>query len=455
MHYGPDGLLTSIEEADGDTVTINRDPATQQTTITGPFLQTTTLTLNTDGYLESVTNPASETITLDYWPGGLLNHLSDALQRPHTFNFDSMGRLVFDGDPEGGSKTLTASAVPGGRSIMVTTGLGRATSYAVERPGTASPSRSVLLPTGIAGTALPAADGLVTTTLPDGRVITYRPGADPRFGMLVPFRKTETLTTPGGRTWSLTRSRTAMQLDPGNLLNFSTLQESTTINGKTFLDVFTRATRTLVRTTPAGRQVTTTLDTQGRVVQVAVPAMQPISLGYDAHGRLETVTQGTRTVTRGYWPDGYLATVTDPLSRVTTFTRDWVGRVEEVLRPDGETVLYDHDAVGNLVAVTPPGQTAHIFGYSGVDQRESYDAPALASGPTLTSWDHDIDRKLETMTRPDGVALSYLRDPHGRLQHVTWPGGTVTRSYHPTRASSKGSAGLAAWRWRSRTTGIC
>jgi hypothetical protein len=41
----------------------------------------------------------------------------------HTFNFDSLGRLIFDGDPEGGSKTLTQSVVPGGRSITVTTGV--------------------------------------------------------------------------------------------------------------------------------------------------------------------------------------------------------------------------------------------------------------------------------------------------------------------------------------------
>jgi RHS repeat-associated protein len=315
------------------------------------------------------------------------------------------------------------------------------TGYAIEQPGTATPLRSVLLPTGLAGTALPGPDGLVTTTLPDGRVMTSTPGADPRFGMLTPFRRAETLTTPGGRSWSLTRSRAATLLDPSDLLSFATLEESTTINGKTFLDVFTKSTRTLVRTTPAGRQVTTTLDTQGRVVQVSVPGIVPMVLSYDGHGRLETVTQGTRTMTRGYWPDGYLATVTDPLNQVTTFTPDLVGRVEEVLRPNGETVLYDHDDVGNLVAVTPPGQAAHTFGYSGVDQRSSYDPPALPTGPTPTIWAHDIDRRLDSITRPDGIVVSYLRDQHGRLKHVTWPGGMVTRSYHPTTGKLVGLSG--------------
>ena len=48
--------------------------------------------------------------------------------------------------------------------------------------------------------------------------------------------------------------------------SFASLQESTTINGKTFLDVFTQSMRTLTRTTPAGRQITATLDMQCRVV---------------------------------------------------------------------------------------------------------------------------------------------------------------------------------------------
>ena len=74
------------------------------------------------------------------------------------------------------------------------------------------------------------------------------------------------------------------------------------LNGKSFLEVFAKAPRTITRTTPAGRHVTTTLDNKGRVVMMEVPGVLPVQLAYDAHGRLETVTQGMRILTRGTAP---------------------------------------------------------------------------------------------------------------------------------------------------------
>ena len=443
MQYANDGVLTAIQDAEGDVVSISRDAAGHPSTITGPFGQTTTLTVNADGYLETVTNPANEDVTLSYGNGGLLGGMTDALGRAHDYGYDGMGRLVLDTDPAGGSKTLTPSSVPGGRSIIVTTALGRSTTYAVEHPGTATPTRAITLPSGLAGTAHPGPAGAVTTTLPDGRVMSWSPGADPRFGMLVPFRTAETLTTPGGRTWSVTRSRTASLLDPADVLSFASLQESTTINGKTFLDIFTKSTRTLTRTTPEGRQITATLDIQGRVVQLALPGVLPVVFSHDAHGRLEAITQGSRTVTRTYRPDGFLESITDPLDQVATYTPDAIGRVVEVLRPDGEAIVYAHDAVGNLTSVMPPGRPAHGLGYSPVDQRSLYDPPALAGGPTPTIWDRDVDRKLTTVTRPGGITMTYIPDPAGRLKSMTFPGGQVTRTYDPETGKLTGLSGPA------------
>jgi len=447
MQYAADGVLTAIQDADGDAVTLSRDAAGHPTAITGPFGQTTTLTVNADGYLETVTNPANEGLTLSYGNGGLLAGMTDALGRSHAYAYDAMGRLVLDTDPAGGSKALASSVVPGGRSVTVTAALGRATTYAIEHPGTAMPTRAITLPSGLTGTANPGPAGAVTTTLPDGRVMSWSAGADRRFGMLAPFRKTESVTTPGGLAWSLERSRTASLLDPADVMSFASLEESTTINGKTFLNVFIKSTRTLTRTTPAGRQVTTTLDAQGRVIQVALPGVQPVQLAHDAHGRLETLSQGARTVTRAYGAGGYLASITDPLGRVEGFVVDPVGRMLEAIRPDGESVLYGHDAAGNTLSVTPPGQPAHVFGYTAVDQRASYDPPPAASGAvTPTMWEYDLDRKLEAVTLPGGITLTHARDAAGRLTQVSFPGGSVTRSYSPVTGklvSITGPAGVS------------
>ena len=65
------------------------------------------------------------------------------------------------------------------------------------------PQRMVELSSGLAGTPIGGARSAMTTTQPDGRVVSWTPGPDPRFGMLVPLVKSQVLTTPGGRVLSI------------------------------------------------------------------------------------------------------------------------------------------------------------------------------------------------------------------------------------------------------------
>ena len=429
MHYDAAGRLAAVVNVDGDTTTIGRDATGNPVTITGPFGQTTQLAVNADGYLEMVTNPAAEVVVLSYGTDGLLTGLNDALGRAHVFTYDAMGLLVKDEDPAGGSKTLTREKEPGGYSVTVTTALGRSTTHHVVTLPTGTPQRTVELPSGLAGSAIGGAGSAVTTTRPDGRVLSWTPAPDPRFGMLVPLVTSQVLTTPGGRALAITRSRVATLLDPNDAMSFTSITDTTTVNGKSFIEVFAKAPRTLTRTTPEGRQVTTTLDSKGRVVQISVLGVLPVQLAYDAHGRLETATQGTRTLTRVYGPDGFLQSVVDPLAHTWSFTPDAVGRVLAETRPDGEEVLFTYDDAGNGLSVTPPSQPSHLFTYTPVDLQASYSPPDLPAGPTPTSWSYDVDRKLTLVTKAGGAAVSYGYDAAGRQTSVTFPDGTITRTY--------------------------
>ena len=240
MQYDPVGRLAAVVDVDGDTTTIERDGAGRLSGITGPFGQTTQLAVNADGYLETVTNAAAEAVALSYGAEGLLTGLTDALGRAHVFTYDAVGLLVKDEDPAGGSKTLTREKEPGGYGVTVTTALGRSTAYHVGRLSTGAPQRTVALPSGLGGTSIGGAGSAVTTTLPDGRVRSWAPGPDPRFGMLSPLVKTEMLTTPGGKSLAIKRSRAATLLDPNDAMSFTTLTDTTTVNGKSFLEVFAK-----------------------------------------------------------------------------------------------------------------------------------------------------------------------------------------------------------------------
>ena len=52
-----------------------------------------------------------------------------------------------------------------------------------------------------------------------------------------------------------------------------------------------------------------------------------------------------------------------------------------------------------------------------------------ASGPTLTSWDHDIDRKLDGLSGPGGVALAFTYDGH-LLTDAVWSGFSLLEPWN-------------------------
>jgi YD repeat-containing protein len=142
---------------------------------------------------------------------------------------------------------------------------------------------------------------------------------------------------------------------------------------------------------------------------------------------------GARTTALGYDPDGYLESITDPLSRLWSYGRDAAGRVTSITRPDTEVIGLGYDENGNLESVTPPGRPPHVFGYSPVDQMQSYSPPEVDGVSMPVGYSHDIDRDLDVVTRADGSTLDFDYNPTtGRLTAITWPLGVTTLGYDPS-----------------------
>src|SRR5438309_1450171 len=83
-----------------------------------------------------------------------------------------------------------------------------------------------------------------------------------------------------------------------------------------------------------------------RPVQEQVGDLAPTSRGYDARGRLATLTQGSRVWSFSYGGDGFLASSTDLLGRSTAFARDPDERVTQQVLPDSQTVNLTYDPDG-------------------------------------------------------------------------------------------------------------
>jgi RHS repeat-associated protein len=421
--YDAMGRLTTIRDAGGAITSVERDAAGTPIAIIAPHGQRTALTMDAGGHLASITNPAGEEISFTHTAEGLLTSMTDARGGLHTYEYDDFGRLIRDIQPGGGFKELARTTGDTGYAVSLTTALGRVTTYLIQNLPGKKQNRITTTPSGLQTETRISPDGKREVTAPDGTITTIVEGPDVRFGMLAPLEALRTIRLPGGLTYSARHTQTATLMEGGTKLDVATLTDSVTVNGRTFQTKYTAATRELESRSPKGRITTTTLDDEGRVTRMEMPGVLPVEYAYDAEGRLQSITQGNRTISYAYHPDGYLATMADPLSRMVAFAHDAVGRVVRQTLPGGRNIDLGYDAGGNLTSLTPPGKPSHQFAYTSIDATASYTPPPASPGaPSLsTMYSHDLDGDLIGTQLPDGSVIEVVRDDAGRVDEVMTP----------------------------------
>ncbi len=135
---------------------------------------------------------------------------------------------------------------------------------------------------------------------------------------------------------------------------------------------------------------------------------------FDAEGRhLETrdAMSGVKLVRFGYDAAGRLTTVTDPHNRAMTIQRDAAGQPIALVAPDGQTTTLTVDANGNLSTVKD-----------------------AAGKPILVSM--TADGLLVSMTERNGEEHDFTYDSAGRLVRDDSPGG-VSTTLNKTVAATK------------------
>lgn len=439
--YDSKGRLISVTDKDGQVTVIERDLDGNPTAILAPHGQRTTLTLNSHGYLASITNPAGETTQFGYTEDGLLTTLTDPRSLVHAFTYDNLGLLLRDEDPAGGSQTLGRTDVASGFQVAHTTAENRVTTYRVENLPTGEKRRTDLFADGTQSVALQRKDGSIVVTLPDGTVVTRVSGPDPRFGMQSPLPKSVTFATPGGLAANVTMNRTVSLTDPNNPLSLATLTATVGMNGPNHTSTFDAASLTFTDTTPMGRQSTTKIDSLGRVIEHQVPGLFSTRYSYDAQGRLSAVATGSgldeRTTSFHYNPDGYVDTITDPLSQVLGLEYDASGRLIKEVLPDGRHIVSTFDENGNVKSVTPPGQPAHFFEYNSLDLLTKYVPPDVEAGADETQFSFNKDGDLTQILHPDGQTIDLGYDSGGRLSSVGVSRGAITYDFSPATGQLK------------------
>jgi YD repeat-containing protein len=382
------------------------------TSIVGSFGQQTTLSVDANGYLHTISDPVGDIFTMIYTSDGLLTQFTDPNNNSSSMKYDPIGRLALDTDPAGGFTTLTRTEADRSYTASLTTALNRPSIYQVQNLTTGTQQSVNTFSDGTQTTLLTGTDGSQNTTWADGTGLNLLQGPDPRFSMQTPLPKSISITM-GGVTSTLTTERTATLADPLNPLSLTNLIDKLTVNGRTFTSWFDPASKMFTSTTAAGRQSTTTIDGQGKVTQAQVSGLLPTTLSY-TNGRVASISQGTgadqRTILFGYDNHtGFLTTITDPLNHVLTLQSDAAARINKVTLTDGRTIIYGPDAYGNLKSLTPPGQPVHRFAYHSINRMSLYTPPTVA-GTGNTIYDYDADRRIATITRADNSFIKFGYD---------------------------------------------
>ncbi len=450
--YDGNGRLLTVTDSDNNVTTITRDGNGNPTSIVGPYGQVTTFTRDANGYLATISNPAGETFAMEYSNDGLLTAFTDPRGNRSTFTYDTLGRLTQDNNAAGGFIALNRLSAGQPYSVTKETALGRTTTYEVGYDLLGNERQHNTFPSGLQTEYNQRVDGSRTTLLPDGSTTSVLLGPDPRWGMLAPLANSTAISTPNGLAATIEVAQTVVLTNAADPFSLTSLNETVTVNGRTFSSNYTAANRTFVDTTPEGRQFTMTIDEQGRLVLDQLAGLLATNYGYDSHGRLISATQGsggeTRTVTFTYNSSGYLATVTDPLGRTVSLTYDLAGRVTQQTLPDGRVIGYSYDANSNLTSITPPGRPAHTFSYNSVNRLTAYTPPDVLPGTDQTLYSYNLDQQLTQITRPDGQTVAYGYDSPGRLSSIAIGRGTVSYGYNATTGNlasitAPGGIGLA------------
>ncbi len=233
--------------------------------------------------------------------------------------------------------------------------------------------------------------------------------------------------------------------------------------------------------TQGNRSTTYTYDAQGHVQSVSDALGQPVSFGYDTAGRVTTqVLPDSRVIQLTYDANGNLTSVTPPSrpahsfdhnevdlgtqyappavgagTNVTTASYNLDRQLEQITRPDGQTIQYTYDAIsGRLTTVTVPQGAYHYTYQTGTGNLASVSDPDSGSlaftydGPLLTgtTWSgavsgsigltYNNNFELTRRTINGGNPIDFTYDADGQLQTA----GALTLSRDPQTGLLTGTA---------------
>ena len=258
-----------------------------------------------------------------------------------------------------------------------------------------------------------------TTVTTSGRFTPGLSGSTPTAVAATDFSASSTADTLG-RTYTTTGNNgqsTSLRYDRnGNL------KSVTDANGNsTTFDYDYQQRRTKVKALPEGSVTERHYNAAGDLDWVRDARGLQTNYTYNGYGELtSTDSPDTGLTTYSYDGNGRLGRETRENGVVIDYTWDALGRIKtRVSGALSETFTYDAGSYGKghlSSIVDASGQTSYSYTAAG----ELSNKTSVITGQTFsTGWTYDAAGRLQTMSYPSGLTLTYWYDGYGRLNRVS------------------------------------
>jgi RHS repeat-associated protein len=437
LSFGTDGKLTQITDRNNYSTSLSYTSGRLQT-VTDPASRTLsfgyTLT-STTWYLTSVTDSSSRSVSFGYDSAGNLQTANDVTGRRTGFTYTASHLLATMTDPNGGITTNTYDA-----SNRVSTQIDALQHSLQLSYQTLDTVRSQTILTDALGYT-----SVYTYNQNRLTALTRNPGphqATWTFGFSADFPVGVALATdPNGHSTSTTWDAAGNQIATSDPLGYISTAAYNALN------------EPLIVTDTRGLTTTFAYDTAGNLTSVTRPVTETNQLAtttfaYDPlhPGDVQTVTNPlNKSWMLSYDAYGLPQTQTNPLNQSAQTNYDAVGRLQSVVQPLGGTTVYTSNAAGLPLQVRDPLGYTTVYTY---DANLNLQYATDANGRTITNT-YDLENQPIRVTYPDGThrdtgydasgnvisqtnelnqTTLYSYDTFNRLAQVTTP-LTVTAAY--------------------------
>lgn len=418
-------------------------------------------TYDTDGRLETFSNPLNQTTTRSYTSTTTVTTLPGGEATTHTF---TNGVLTGITDPEGFTRSFTRNT---NRDITVLVDeRGQTWNYTYDGWGNQLTARTPLNHTTT--TAYTATHDVDTVTTPLGHVTDYSYNGQGLLQQITdPLGRASIRYTYNGngdiltvrdalnRTTTLdynARGDLDFISDPGGVVttgNYDLLGRVTSVSrGSSTTSVgYDDWGRQIEITHPGGAKAKTEYDREGNVVSSEDENNFISRWVYDAAGRNITFTNARGDVeTYNYNSNGWKTSVVNGRGHTRTYLHSDRGEVTRLTMPDGAieqwtyngtgdttgytsplgfTNQYVYDNAGRMTTVDYPSGVVTTFGYDNSSRQTS-----MVDSTGTTTWSYNAADELETLAQPQGTT-TYTYNVAGQKASMTEVGlGTTNYTYY-------------------------